>query len=494
MYSVLAAFLALGSCLAHAGPSLSRVPDAKNPSSGDSIHSRFRISDVEIRGNKKIEKDAIEAKMKLRVGVEADPELLRSDIQSLFRTGFFFDVQMLRQGTKLVVEVIEKPSLLEIRFEGASDLKSEDLLETSGLKLYEVLNLAKLKEARERIQKSYEDKGFYLARVDTEVLEDNSKEGGGARVLFKIEENEKVRIGRISFIGNKKLTETELKERLTLQERGFFSFASSSGQFKPEALEVDTRILRSVYLNAGFVKAVVNRPYVSVTPDRRTIYITYTIEEGDAYEVGEVEFSGDLLYSREELSELLQINKRRMFSYDVLLRDLAELSAKYGDLGYAFTNVIPKTNARVQEKKLDIVFDFDKGQKVYIGNVTIVGNKSTRDKVLRRELKIREGELYHETRKRQSLERIQRLGFFEEVNFKQITSPERPDVMDLEIVVRERSTGTLQVSAGYGNVQGFNLGGSVSQTNFRGLGQNLGAGLNISRDVSDYCINFTEPA
>jgi outer membrane protein insertion porin family len=292
---VLAAILVLGPWVANSKPRAVKLPNMNKLSSDASSSSRFRISGVEIRGNKKIEKDAIEAKMKLRAGVEADSDLVRADIQSLFRTGFFFDVQMQRQGAQLIVQVMEKPSLVEIRFEGQSELKSEDLLETSGLKLYEVLNLAKLKEARERIQKSYEDKGFYLARVQSEVIEDTSVDGNGARVLFRIEENEKVRIGKISFIGNKKITDTELKERLTLQERGFFSFASSSGQFKPEGLEADTRILRLVYLNAGFVKAVVNRPSVTVTPDRRTIYITYTIEEGEAYEVGEVDFSGDLL-------------------------------------------------------------------------------------------------------------------------------------------------------------------------------------------------------
>ena len=455
------------------------------------------IQKVQIEGNKKIERDAIEAKMRLKPGETLTAAGVREDIQSLFRTGLFFDVQIYRQDvsggqTNLIVKVVEKPSIAEISFEGQSELKSEDLLDTSGLKQYEILSLNKLKEAREKIQKSYEDKGFYLAKVESEVTD--LSPGETVKVKFLIQENDKVKIGQISFIGNLALKGTELKERLILKEKGFFSFVSNTGQFKQDALDMDTRIVRVQYLNEGFVKAQVNRPQVYVTPDKKSIYITYQVEEGDPFEVGEVDFAGDLLYSKEELAKDLGINKRKMFSYEVLQKDLADLQAKYGDLGYAFANVIPRTVTRDKDKKVDITFEFDKGNKVHFGEITITGNKSTRDKVIRRELKIREGELYHETRKRQSLERIQRLGFFEEVNFKQSTPPDQPDILNLEIVVKERSTGTLQLSAGYGSIQGFALGGSVNQINFRGLGQNLGAGLQLSRDISDYFINFTEPA
>lgn len=473
--------------------------------------SQGKIRQVEILGNKKIEKDAIEAKMSLKAGEEITALKVRADIKALFKTGYFYDIKIGKrpvnsgaspaasagnlatpQEVDLVVTVVEKPSVVEIVFEGNAEVKSEDLQETIGLKTYEVLNLSKLKESVEKIQKSYEDKGFYLARVEIKV--DDVKKDEAVKVTFKVTENEKVKIGQIQFLGNQKLKSAMLRSRLQSQEKGFFSFMSSSGQYKQEALDVDLRIIRVSYLNEGFVKAQVQRPQVYVTPDRKSIYITYQIEEGEQYDVGEIDFTGDMLYSKEELAAAIEINKRKVFSYEVMQKDIASLQAMYGDLGYAFANVIPRMVPDDREKKVNLVFEFDKGNKVYFGRINVVGNTKTRDKVVRRELKIREGELYHETRKRESIERVQRLGFFEEVNFKQSTPPETPDILNLEIVVKERNTGTISLGAGFGSVQGFSLNGQVNQTNFRGLGQNLGAGLNISRDISTYNLSFTEPA
>jgi outer membrane protein insertion porin family len=209
--------------------------------------------------------------------------------------------------------------------------------------------------------------------------------------------------------------------------------------------------------------------------------------------VGEIDFAGDLLYSRAELYEAIQLNNQEVFSYEALQKDLSELQAKYGDLGYAFANVIPRTRINEKDRKVDVTFEFDKGNKVYFGQINIIGNTKTRDKVLRRELKVREGELYNETRRRQSLENIQRLGFFDEVNFKTSTPPEKPDQLNVDIVVKERNTGSVQLGAGYGSVTGFTLQGQVNQSNFMGKGQKLSAGLNISKDLSSYNFNFTEP-
>jgi outer membrane protein insertion porin family len=204
-------------------------------------------------------------------------------------------------------------------------------------------------------------------------------------------------------------------------------------------------------------------------------------------------FSADLLYTRDELNAAIEINKKKIFSYETLQKDLGELQAKYGDLGYAFANVIPRTRINEKERKVDVVFEFDKGSKVYFGQINVVGNSKTRDKVVRRELKIREGELYNETRRRESLENIQRLGFFDDVNFKTSTPPEKPDQLNVDIVVKERNTGSIQVGAGYGSSTGFTMYGQVNQSNFLGKGQKLSAGLQVNSDSSTYNFNFTEP-
>ncbi len=459
------------------------------------VSSDVKVSEIKISGQKKIEKDAIIARLKTKVGESYEDEKIREDIQNLFKLGFFYDVEVLRtvssQGVQLEYRVQEKPSMVEITYEGISELKLEDVTGASGLKAYEILNMAKIKEAQEKIQKLYEDKGFFLAKIDVkteDVVKDET-----VKVIFKIKENEKVKVKKITFLGNKKLSDNALKSKLMTSEEGYFTGLSGSGAYKQEVFERDTQIVRFIYYNQGYIQAKVDRPHVTVTPDKKGIYITFHVEEGEQFEVGDLDFAGDVLFSRQELFDVIKLDENKIFAYDVLQKDLSDLQAKYGDLGYAYTNVIPRWNIREKDRKVDLVFDFDKGNKVYFNQINVVGNSKTRDKVLRRELKIKEGELYNETRRRQSLENVQRLGFFEEVNFKTSSVPDHPDLMNIDIVVKERGTGQIQFGAGYGTSQGFTLQGSVQQTNFLGKGQNLGVSLQHSSNTTLFDLSFTEP-
>ncbi|HWU43607.1 MAG TPA: outer membrane protein assembly factor BamA, partial [Bdellovibrio sp.] len=451
------------------------------PDEAENAHSGLTIKTIEITGNRKIEKDAITAKLISKIGDEYSAPHIREDVEALFKLGYFNDIEVNRTVTgkdvALTYKFLEKPSVAEITYEGNSEIKSEDIADAAGLKAYQLLNMAKVKEAVEKIQKLYEDKGYFLAKIDAEVETITKDET--VRLIFKIHENDKVKVKKITFLGNKNLTDRDLKGKMLTQEGGFFSGMSGSGQYKQEMFERDVQILRFAYYNQGYVQAKVDRPQVTVTPDKKNIYITIHIEEGEQYSVGDVDFAGDLLFSKEELGSAIKIDKNGVFAYDVLQKDISELTAKYGDLGYAYANVIPRTRFNDKERKVDLVFEFDKGSKVYFGKINVVGNSKTRDKVLRRELKVHEGELYNETRRRQSLENIQRLGFFEEVNFKTSVDPDHTEVMNVDINVKERNTGQIQLGAGYGTSQGFTLQGSVNQSNFLGKGQNLGASLNL---------------
>lgn len=453
------------------------------------------VKNIEVAGNRKIEKDAILAKITTKVGEQYSTQHIREDVLALFNLGFFNDIQVDRKATgkdvTLTYTVLEKPSVVEITYEGNSEVKSEDIADATGIKPYQLLNMAKVKEAVEKIQKLYEDKGFFLAKIDSEVQEVTKDET--VRLVFKIRENDKVKVKKITFLGNNHMGDSSLKSKMLTQEGGFFSGISGSGQYKQEMFERDVQILRFLYWNQGYVQAKVDRPQVTVTPDKKNIYITIRIEEGEQYNVGDVDFAGDLLFPKSELREVIKIDDNGVFAYDVLQKDISELTAKYGDLGYAYANVIPRTRFNDKERRVDLVFEFDKGNKVYFGKINMVGNSKTRDKVIRRELKVNEGELYNETRRRQSLENIQRLGFFEEVNFKTSIDPERTEVMNVDISVKERNTGQIQLGAGYGTSQGFTLQGSISQANFLGKGQNLGASLNLSNTGSYYSLSFTEP-
>lgn len=453
------------------------------------------INKVLVEGNRKIENDAIIARIKSQVGQPYDSKVIREDIQNLFKLGYFYDVQFYKEGSDasptVIIKVVEKPSIAEINFEGNSELKTDELKEATGLKAFEILNMTKVRDATDKIQKLYEDKGFFLAKAEP-VIED-IKAGESVKLTYKIVENDKVKVKQITILGNTKLKDGYLKGHLATQEGGFFSFLSGSGSYKQDAFDRDMQILRLLYFNDGYVQVKIDRPQVYVTPDKKSIYITIRVEEGEQFNVGDVDFAGDLLFSRTELAESIKINKREVFSWEILQKDLADLQAKYGDLGYAFANVMPHTRINEKDRKVDVTFEFDKGNKVYFGQINVIGNSKTRDKVVRRELKIREGELYNETRRRESLENIQRLGFFDEVTFKTSTPPDKPDQLNIDINVKERNTGSIQLGAGYGSATAFTLQGQINQSNFLGKGQKLSAGVNISSLYSIYNFNFTEP-
>ncbi len=453
------------------------------------------VGEITIKGNKKIEAEAIRSKLVTKVGGIYSDANIRQDVIELFNAGFFYDVQVDRDDVggkaNLTYIVVEKPSVAEVKFSGNEEVEDDELREASGLKAYELLDLTKVSEAIEKIEKLYEDKGYFLARVTQKV--EPGPTADQVLLNINVNENEKVKVKRITFLGNQKIPSGKLKAGMLTQEGGFFSFVSGSGAYKQEAFERDVQMLNYLYFNEGYVQVKVDRPQVYVTPDKKGIYITIRVDEGEQFQVGNVDFAGDLLFSSSELFEITNIEDAGLFKYETLQNDLRDVQAKYGDLGYAFANVIPRTRVREQDREVDITFEIDKGNKVYIGKINVIGNTKTRDKVVRRELRIREGELYNETRKRESFDNVKRLGYFEEVTFNVKTPKGRNDIIDYDIQVKERNTGTIQVGAGYSSFQGFVLNGQVNQINLSGRGQKLGASIDISKKQSLFKLSFTEP-
>lgn len=458
-------------------------------------NSTVTVSKILVKGQRKIEEGTIKAKLSTKEGAPLTEDNVRQDVLDIFSLGYFYDVKVDRDDsggkTTLTYIVTEKPSVAEVVYEGNEELDDEELSSTTALKAYEILDLTKVSEAIEKLEKAYEEKGFFLAKITFKVEPTDREDMVRLKIL--ITENDKVKVKRITFLGNKELSSSKLKGAMATQEGGFFSFISGSGAYKQEAFERDTQMLNFLYFNEGYVQVKIDRPNVYVTPDKKGIYITIKVEEGQQFNVGQIDFTGDLLFSNQELAQSIKIESGKTFRYETLQNDLRELQAKYGDLGYAFANIIPRTRVREQDREVDITFEIDKGNKVYIGKINVVGNSKTRDKVVRRELQIREGELYHETRKRESFDNVKRLGFFEEVNFNVKTPKGRNDIIDLDIVVKERNTGTIQVGAGYSSFQGFVLNGQVNQINLAGRGQKLGASIDFSKKQSLFKFSFTEP-
>ncbi len=489
------------------------APRAGTVSSEATLLFGKKISTIEMKGLKRIEKDAVLAKLISKSGQLLLRENVRNEIQALFALGYFGDIEILgeAQGDQVAItySFSERPVISKIEFDGNERISSGDLHDVVKVKEWSILDVNKVKEDVALIQKHYEDKGFYLAKVSYEIepVKPSAKADAGkgeteradeVHLTFKINDYEKVQIKKITFLNNRRFSDEQLKAVFQeTKEGGFFSFMSSSGNFKESAFKIDLQRLTYWYLDHGFVKFRHENPVITVSDDKKWLYVSVYIDEGDSYRMGQIDFGGELLFSKEEMRSELLLREGEGFSISKRNLDIQHLTEKYQDLGYAFVNVIPKFNFHDDSKVVDIEYDFEKGNLVYFGEVTVLGNSKTHDKVIRRELKIHEGELYNGTRLRESRENVERLGYFApgEVVFNTITPKGKPDILNVEITVKERSTGTITVGAGYGSANGFFLTGQVSEINLMGKGQTVSLAAQLAKDPKSKSFNlgFTDP-
>lgn len=461
----------------------------------------FSVSSIKVQGLKRIEKDAVLAKLGTKLDSTLDEKQLRADIQAIFNMGYFIDVDV--EGEPLVEQkkinltyrVRERPAITKLEFDGNERVPTSELRDIIKLKEWAILDLGKVQEDVALIQKHYEDKGFYLAKVTFEVKKTKEDE---VELTYKIRDYEKVRIKKITFLNNKKFSDEKLKSVFVdTREGSIFSFINSSGNFKESAFKVDLQRLLVWYLEHGYIKFKYENPVVTISDDKKWLFISIYVDEGEQYRIGQQDFSGELLFPKDELHRDLMLQSNEVFSLSKRNADIQKLMEKYQDLGYAFVNVIPKMNIQDDGKKVDIEYEFEKGELVYFGEINILGNTKTHDKVLRRELKIHEGELYNGTKLRVSKENIERLGYFSpgEIVFNTVTPKGQNHILNLEITVKERSTGTISLGAGYGSYQGFFFTTQLSEINFLGRGQtvSLSAQYSIAVLSQNFNLGFQEP-
>ncbi|MBC7692799.1 MAG: outer membrane protein assembly factor BamA [Methylotenera sp.] len=481
---------------AHAAPA---AASRGNSASGVENFDGQNVISIDVQGLKRIEKDAVLNKFSTKVGQPLLLTNVRLDIQAVFATGYFDDISFQGEpasgGVKLTIALHERPVISKVEFEGNERLTTTDLQEVIKVKEWSILDINKVKEDTNLISKHYEDKGFYLAKVTFEIKQTKPDE---VELKYKINDFDKVQIKRITFLNNRHFTDDQLKATLgETREGGLFSFLSSSGNFKESAFKQDLQRLTYWYLDHGYVKFRYENPIVTVSDDKKWLFITLYVEEGEQYKMGPMDFSGDLLFPKEEMSSELTLKSDETFSISRRNADIQHLTEKYQDLGYAFVNVVPKMNVHDDTKLVDIDYSFEKGNLVHFGEINILGNSKTHDKVIRRELKISEGELYSGTRLRQSRENVERLGYFApgEVIFNTVTPKGKPDILNVEITIKERSTGTITLGAGYGSVQKFFFTTQISEINLMGRGQTLSLSGQVAADKLSKSLNlgFTDP-
>lgn len=458
------------------------------------ILGKVRVSHLDVKGNRRIEKDAILGVMQTREGEIANPARLREDLKAIYKMGYFTDVKLdisdTPEGKVLTVLVKEKPAIKEIVIKGNHQVKRDKITEVMEIKLFSVASESAIKESINKIQNLYREKGFSEARVDYELVPVTPTE---VNLVLHVDEGGKKTIKEINFAGNKSFKPKELRGVMEIKEKSFFfvvNWLTGSGKLDKDKLERDVEKLASFYYNHGYIKAKVGDPKIDVKG--KYIYITIPIQEGPQYHVGTVNFQGDLLEDKKKLLQKIGIPKAKVYNREMLQTDLTTLSDLYADKGYANADINPLIKEDDQTLKVDVTFDIHQGNKVYLERIEIAGNVRTRDKVIRREMQVYEGDLFSATNLKESIKNLRRLEYFEDVNFS--TSPgSSPNHMNLKVTVKERPTGTFGVGAGYSTQDRIVGMVQISQNNLFGRGEQVKVEGMLGSISHRFRASFTEP-
>lgn len=449
------------------------------------------IQTIRVEGNRRVEAAAIQNALVTKVGDRLSLSRVQEDLRRLWQLGFFSDVQVLSDEDErvLIVRVQEKPAVREVKVRGNKELSDDDLKEIVDIKPFSILNMAAVRRNAKKLQEKYVEKGYFLAEVKPKVEELLNNE---VNVYFDANEHAKVEVKRIGFTGNKKVSSDDLKGVMQTSEGGFLSFLTSAGTFREEVFQRDLAALQALYYDRGFIHVRIGQPKVSLSADRRFIYIDVPITEGEQYTIGKIDFSGDLLRDKAELRKRMSVESGELFNRSKLQQDIMALTEVYYDEGYAYANISPLTSVDPDKRIVDLTFDVQKGEQIYIERIEISGNHKTRDKVIRRELRIYEGELFSGSGLRQSRQRVTALGFFEnvDVTYKK-GSAENTLVVNVE--VKEKPTGTFQVGLGFSSFESFLLTAQISQNNLFGWGQTASLAAQISSLRNLIQLSFLDP-
>ena len=456
----------------------------------------FKIDEIKVKGSKKVEAEAILEKIEAEKGKTITNYVIRNDIKKIYDMKYFESVEahQFSKGGKNTLEyrVVEKPIISKILFEGNDEVSADDLKEQLKTKEFNILDVNTIKSDVILLQNFYEEKGFYLANINYDLVKN---EYGGLDLIFKVKEFSKVRVKKIMFLGNHELDDDELKSIMATQEETLFSPLSGSGNFKEFFFKTDIEKLKYYYKSRGFLQINIGNPVTTVSEDKKWIFITISVKEGPKFSVNDIFFNGELLFTESELRENIKLVSGETYSEELLRLDIQKLTEMYQDKGYAFANVLRRLEIVPGENKVDIHYSFEKGKVAYFGKIMMKGNTKTRDKVIRRELRIYEGMKYSGSKLRRSKENVNRLGFFEpgSVIFNTVSVKGNDSVLDVEISIKERQTGQISLGAGYSTATKGFFQASIAQNNFRGKGQNLNLNISLAENQKTYNFGFTEP-
>jgi len=452
-----------------------------------------KLAEVRIQGNHRIEAAAILNVIKMHAGDTLSNDKTDADIRAIYKLGHFQDVQVLKEesdkGVVLVYSVQEKPIVREITFEGNKEITTEKLKEALEFRQNSVFSSKDLARSIAKIKKMYGDEGYYLADVQSQIKKSSPSE---LTVALKVVEGDKILIKEIRFDGNKAISDSKLKGIMETKEKWFMSWLTGAGTYKEEVLKNDALLLSDYYLNNGYVNIKVGEPVVKLNEAKTSLDVTIGITEGEKFRIGTIGFMGDLLDPADDLRKKLKSEPGEIFNRSLLRTDIGTLTDVYGDKGYAFATINPQTRMDNEKKIIDMTFDIEKGELVSIERINIAGNPKTRDKVIRREMRITESGLYSATGIKRSKQNLMNLGFFEEANIA-TAKGSAGNKLNVNVDVKEKPTGTFSIGGGYSSLDGLIGQGSVQQANFLGLGLKANLSASLGKRSNTYALGLTDP-
>ncbi|GMR18534.1 MAG: outer membrane protein assembly factor BamA [Gammaproteobacteria bacterium] len=451
------------------------------------------VKDIRVKGLTRISAGTVFNYLPIKVGDTLTKKKAQDATRALFKTGFFRDIRLTRDGNILTVVVKERPSIDNIEIEGSKDIGKDDLkksLKDVGLSEGRIFNRSLLDNVEAELKRQYFSRGRYSVQIDTTVT---PMERNRVGIKIEIREGKVAKIRGINIVGNNAYSDKKILKELSLSEPGFTTFFSGNDKYSKEKLIGDSEEIRNLYQNNGYLEFAIDSTQVSISPDKESMYITINLSEGKIYRVANYKLSGKLVLPEEEIREMITFKSGDIFSRKSITDITKSITDALGDKGYAFANVNPIPDVDKEKGEVSFTFFVDPGKRVYVRRVNFSGNTVTRDEVLRREMRQLEGSWFSPERVKRSRVRLQRLGFFDEINVETPQVPGTSDQVDINVSVKERPTGNLLFGVGYSDVDGALINGSVTETNLFGTGKNLSLRFDNSRSNRRLNLSYVNP-
>ncbi|AKD25734.1 outer membrane protein assembly complex, YaeT protein [Polynucleobacter duraquae] len=457
----------------------------------------FVIKDIRIEGLQRVEPGTVFSYLPVQVGDTLTDEKSAEAIKALYSTGFFRDVQIQAQGNVLIVIVEERPTISRIEFTGMKEFDQEVVrksLKAVGVAEARFYDKALIDKAEQELKRQYIGKGMYAAEVVATVT---PVERNQVAIYFNVDEGPVAKIQEINFIGNKVFSESALKSEMQLKTGGWLSWYSKDNLYSKQKLTADLENIRSYYLNRGYLEFVIESTQVSITPDKKGIFLTVSIREGNKFTVKNVRLAGDLLGKEAELIQLITLKPGDTFSSAKLTESTKAIAEILGSYGYAFATINPQPDIRRDLSEVDLTLVVDPGRRVYVRQVNITGNAKTRDMVVRREMRQFESSWFDSEKIDLSKKRLGRLGYFSEADISTQDVPGSPDQVDVNVKVAEKPTGAVTIGAGFSSTEKLILSAGINQENAFGTGTSVGLNMSLGKinqslALSNYDPYFTE--